>query len=139
MIKIRVSGNKKSTDYFFQVMNDLITNGVLSGELKDKEYPNYDMTIRRYFDVTFLKPADKEPVDGLYMLSARISSINLEEVMVVLNIFMNIGKVYYKSKGHGLDIRCRKGTYTAMVCLMSNSEAAKRTLMNSIEDDWKEL
>lgn len=66
MIKIRVSGAKKSTDAFLDLMNDLVSKGVFAGDLKDKEYENLDGTIRRYFDVDFLKPVDKKQVFGFF-------------------------------------------------------------------------
>lgn len=139
MIKIRVSGAKKSTDAFFDVMNDLITKGVFQGDPKDKEYENLDGTIRRYFDVDFLKPADKVQVSGLFCVSARISANNIEEVVSALNVFTNIAKVYYMSKTNGLDIRNRKGVYTAMVSIMTEAEAAKRTTMQLMSENLKPL
>lgn len=139
MIKIRVSGIKKSTDAFFDVMNDLISKGVFSGDPKDKEYENLDGTIRRYFDVDFLKPVDKKQVSGLFCVSARISANNIEEVVSALNVFTNIAKVYYMSKTNGLDIRNRKGVYTAMVSIMTEAEAAKRTTMQLMSENLKPL
>lgn len=139
MIKIRISGNKKSTDAFLDLMNDLVLKGVFAGDLKDKEYENLDGTIRRYFDVDFLKPVDKKQVSGFFSVSARISANNLDEVASALNVFTNIAKVYYMSKTNGLDVRKRKGSYTAMVSIMTEAEAAKRITMKSMSDNLKAL
>lgn len=137
MIKIRVSGAKKSTDAFFDVMNDLISKRVFQGELKDKEYDNLDGSIRRYFNVEFLQPVEKEQVGGFFSVSARISAGSMEEVASALNVFTNITKVYYMSKTNGLDVRKRKGSYTAMVCIMTEAEAAKKITMKTMSENLK--
>lgn len=72
-------------------------------------------------------------------MSARISANNLEEVASALNVFTNIAKVYYMSKTNGLDVRKRKGSYTAMVSIMTEAEAAKRITMKSMSDNLKAL
>lgn len=129
MISIRVSGQKKYTDVFFRVMNDLVSNGVLACELKDKEY----------FNVEFLKPADKEPVARSYMVSARITADNMMDITRVVNIFRNIGSVYHKGETNSLDARKKKGKYVLMVCLMSVAEEAKQTTMQTLNEEWKKF
>ena len=139
MINIRVSGARKSTDVFYQIMNDLVENKILSAELKDKEYENLDGTIRRYFNVGFMKPAEKEQVSGFFCVSARISAKDINDVVKVINVFTNIAKVYHMGKTNGLDIRKRKGMHNTMVCIMSEAEAAKRITMNTMSENLKQL
>lgn len=124
MIKLRISGDKKSTDVFCGVINNLkcTTN--------NKEYLNTDFTVRRYYNIDLSEvTANLEEIKDKYFVSLRISGSE-DEIKQMLEVLKKFGAVYCIPDGNdGFKRKKRGSECTLMASCSDKFSAAKRKLL----------
>lgn len=130
MIKVRISGAKQETDVFFDAISELVQSNKLKCNLVDKEYPNYDGTIRRYFDFDLSSvPTGIEHVKDAVTLGLRISGSETE-VESMLKVLKQMGVLFGKETKDGkLYSKKRKGEISVMVQFTDKVTVAKKKLL----------
>lgn len=130
MVKVRISGAKQSTDVFFNVISELVQSNKLKCNLVDKEYPNYDGTIRRYFD--FDLPELPDGIDSIkekILLGVRISG-SKTDVDNMLEVFKKLGVIFGKATKDGKPYtKKRNNEVSVMVQLTDKLTIAKNKLL----------
>ena len=136
MVKVRISGAKQSTDVFFNVVKGLVQSNQVKCSFVDKEYPNMDGTIRRYFDFDVSNtPTDIKAIEDKVLLGLRISGTE-EEVERMLRILKQMGVLFGKATKDGKPYsKKRKGEISVMVQFKDKFTVAKKKLLEVDKDN----